>query len=254
MKKTLCVGINKYTLPGNNLEGCANDARNMAAFLQKFLGIAPEDIILLLDEQAAKAAIWAKLTALVEEARAGKLTYLAYTHSSHGTQFQGPDRVHEALCCHDTAARGEGWDPATIITDHEIHHLVETLPLNVRLELWFDTCHAGGVREFGARAKFLTPPAELPPAVHALWPRLFSTGYGQAVIWAACGPNQTSADAYLSGQACGAFTHFWLTNYQAGLNRSRLISLSKAGLARDGFSQVPLLECAWELALKKVGE
>lgn len=256
MKKALCVGINKYALPGNDLRFCVNDAQQMALFLVNNLGFAPADITVLLDEQATKAAIWVHLTALVEEAKGwdpNQIHYLVNTQSSHGTQFELADRVHEALCCHDTAALGDAWDPATIETDHEVHHLLETLPGNVRFELWFDACHAAGVREFGQRTKFMAPPSELPDAISTLWARLISTGYNQAVIWAACGANQTSADGY-GRKPNGAFTGSFLANYRPGISRHILINLIKADLYQQNYDQVPLLECTTDLALKEMGE
>ena len=37
-KKALIVGINKYRLPGANLQGCVNDVTNIRDILIKYLG------------------------------------------------------------------------------------------------------------------------------------------------------------------------------------------------------------------------
>jgi hypothetical protein len=74
----------------------------------------------LTDAQATKAAILKQLQAMVADAKAGKLSYLVFSLSSHGTQLPDtsgdePDRADEAFCPHDLAEKGGQWYPAHII-------------------------------------------------------------------------------------------------------------------------------------------
>src|SRR5262245_6690541 len=106
-RKALCVGINKFkNYPSSNLQGCVNDANDMSALLKSLLGFTDGDIVKLTDEQATKANIMSNLKSMVADAKSGKLSYLVFSLSSHGTQVPDvsgdePDRADEAFCPHD---------------------------------------------------------------------------------------------------------------------------------------------------------
>ncbi|MDT7834344.1 caspase family protein [Aquabacterium sp. OR-4] len=177
-KKAICVGINKFAnYPQFALNGCVNDAKDMAALAKEVLGFKAGEIKTLVDAQATKAAIMAELQAAVAAAKAGKLSYLLFSLSSHGTQMADksgdePDGMDEAFVPYDIAQKGNAWDPARIISDDELNGLFAQLPASTLLEVYLDTCHSGsGLRgaEFSLhapRARYVAPPAgELQGAV-----------------------------------------------------------------------------------------
>lgn len=245
-KRALCVGINEYVDSKNNLRGCRNDAFDMAAFLQIELGIEQKDTTILLDKVATKINVMAALRRLVAECVPGD--YLAYCHSSHGTQVldtngDEPDLYDEALCCFDTHLLGANWNPNTIITDDELHALFSTLPNGVRLECWFDTCHSGTMlRLMGMsydRAKIMLPnDREL---VGVPRKRLGITQYPGTVLWAGCEASGLSADTAIDGKWCGAFTHAFLNSYQP-VQRSSVLTRVRQMLSDTGYDQVPQLD------------
>ena len=160
-KKALFVGINKFANYSQfTLNGCVNDAKDMAALYKDLLGFKASETTILTDAQATKANIMANLKAMVADAKAGKLGYLVFSLSSHGTQMNDtsgdePDGKDEAFVPHDIAEKNGSWDPAHIISDDELHDLFVQLPANVLLEVYLDTCHSGtGLRgaEFGLHA------------------------------------------------------------------------------------------------------
>ena len=169
--KAICVGINKFAnYPQFTLNGCVNDAKDMAALCKSLLGFKAAEITTLTDAQATKAAILAQLSAAVADAKAGKIGYLLFSLSSHGTQMgdtsgDEPDGMDEAFVPTDIAQQGNLWDPAHIITDDELHGLFQQVPANVLVEVYLDTCHSGtGLRavEFSPnapRARYIAPPA-----------------------------------------------------------------------------------------------
>ena len=55
--KALIVGVNKYKLPGSDLQGCVNDATNVRDILLKYYGFTTNDIRVLVDARATKSAI-----------------------------------------------------------------------------------------------------------------------------------------------------------------------------------------------------
>ncbi len=103
--KALCVGINKFAhLPQASwLNGCVNDAEDMAAFLGKRPEFRRGDVTVLKDSGATKAKVMAALAKLVDD----DVDHIVFTFSSHGTQVpdkngdEKVDRVDEAFACHD---------------------------------------------------------------------------------------------------------------------------------------------------------
>lgn len=281
-RRAICVGINKFArFPQFALNGCVNDAKDMAALCKDLLGFKSSQIKTLTDAQATKAAIMAQLKAAVVDAKAGKLKSILFSLSSHGTQMADangdePDGMDEAFVPYDIAQKGDQWDPATIISDDELNGWFAQLPSSVLLEVFLDTCHSGsGLRgaEFSLNAprpRFIAPPeGELqgPVKQHIvrgfhLTPkpaRAASSGQrakgvaasakdavaGQHhILWTGCKSNQTSADAYFSGRYSGAFTYYYVRVMRESKNTlSRKAVVAKVREALKGkFSQVPQLE------------
>jgi hypothetical protein len=257
------VGINKFkNYASSNLQGCVNDAMDMSSILQQFLGFAPGDVTILKDSQATKAAIMAKLTAMVNGAKAGKYSYLVFSLSSHGTQVPDvsgdePDRADEAFCPHDLAQKGNAWDPNFIITDDELYALFTQLPESVLLEVYLDTCHSGsGLKGIDmlltGRPRYLPPPSvEAFRAIEGkrsfgMRHQMANRALSHHILWAACRSDQTSADASIGGSWHGAFTYFFAKELRACKNsllRTALLAKIRADLAAGHYSQVPRLEC-----------
>ena len=272
-KRAICVGINKFAkYPQFTLNGCVNDAKDMAAMCKGLLGFKASEVKLLADAQATKAAIMGELNAALAAAKAGKLDYLLFSWSSHGTQVADksgdePDGYDEAFVPYDIAEKGGDWDAAHVISDDEFHDLFQQLPANVLLEVYLDTCHSGsGLREAFAlhapRPKFIAPIAA--PATEkqakvrgfTLAARADAKPKGKAkgvdkavagehhILWAGCKADQTSADAYFSGRYNGAFTYYFckvMTATQNKLSRKDVVAEMRKQM-KTQFTQVPQLE------------
>lgn len=281
-KKAICVGINKFAgYPQFTLNGCVNDAKDMAALAKDVLGFKASEIKTLTDAQATKAAIMAELNAAVAAAKAGKLSYILFSLSSHGTQMADkggdePDGMDEAFVPYDIAQKGNAWDPAHIISDDELHDLFAQLPASTLLEVYLDTCHSGtGLRGtefslYAPRPRYVAPPAgELQGMVKQRKVRGFTlqrAARGDAppkavkgkaakttdkavagehhILWSGCKSDQTSADAYFNGRYNGAFTYWFMKTVRDTANKlSRKDVVTKMRAAMKGkFSQVPQLE------------
>jgi hypothetical protein len=260
--KALCVGINAFkNYPQATLQGCVNDANDMASVLKDFLGFGAADITILTDANATKKNIMNHLKSMVEDARAGKLNYLVFSLSSHGTQVPDlsgdePDHADEAFCPHDLAESNGSWDPEHVILDDELHDMLVTLPKNVLLEAYFDTCHSGtGLKAIDLlldrRPRFLPPPSlEAFKEVEGrksrgLHQALLEKGIVHHILWAACRDDQTSADARIAGSWHGAFTYYFCKELRAcknSLSRSKLLQKVRADLAAGRYDQTPQLE------------
>ena len=262
-KKALFVGINKFANYAQfTLNGCVNDAKDMAALYKDVLGFKASEMSILSDAQATKANIMANLNAMVTDAKAGKLNYLVFSLSSHGTQMNDtsgdePDGKDEAFVPHDIAEKSGSWDPAHIICDDDLHDLFAQLPDGVLLEVYLDTCHSGtGLRgaEFGLhapKARYVAPPDHEFDKKTAkmrgftLKPREAKSVAGQnQMLWTGCKANETSADAYFNGRYNGAFTYYFVKvtrDTQNKLARKDVIVKMRA-LMKSQFAQNPQLE------------
>lgn len=262
-RKALCVGINHFAnYSSATLQGCVNDAHDMANVLQKLLGFTANDIVTLTDAQATKANIMAQLKAMVDGAKRGTYTYLVFTMSSHGTQVpdlngdESADRADEAFCPTDLAQKGSQWDRNHIIIDDELRDLFIQLPENVLLEVFLDTCHSGtGLKEIDMlldrKPRYLPPPSvEAFRAVQGRRSRglvrgLLEKGIVHHILWAACRSDQTSADANIAGGWHGAFTYFFCKEILAcknSLSRAQLMAKIRADLSAAHYPQIPQLE------------
>ena len=275
--KALCVGINVYkNYPQATLQGCVNDAHDMASVLKTFLGFADSNITILTDAQATKVNIMSHLRAMATEAKAGKLSYLVFSMSSHGTQVPDrngdePDRADEAFCPHDLAQTGNQWDLNHLIIDDELHDLFATLPQNVVVEGFLDACHSGtGFKSvdllLDRRLRYMPPPSDEAFAAvdgrhsRGLARTLLEKGIVHHILWAGCRSDQTSADAHIGGSWHGAFTYYFCKEIHAcnnQLSRAALLQKIRVDLAAGHYNQIPQLESqatVRKLALKPVAE
>jgi hypothetical protein len=261
-KKAILVGINKFANYAQfTLNGCVNDAKDMAAMYKDLLGFKASEITMLTDAKATKANIMSNLKAAVADAKRGKINYIVFSLSSHGTQMDDvsgdePDGMDEAFVPYDIAEKNGKWDPAHIICDDELHDLFASLPNNVLLEAYLDTCHSGsGLRgaEFGLhapRARFIAPPDHEFTKKKTAKMRGFKLNRKEEVagrhhiLWTGCKSNETSADAYFDGRYNGAFTYYFIKVMRDTKNKlSRKAVVAKVrDLMKGKFRQNPQLE------------
>ncbi|SDW30764.1 Caspase domain-containing protein [Arthrobacter sp. cf158] len=261
-KAALCVGINKFKfLPQSSwLNGCVNDAEDLAALLEKKYGFDASDITVLRDAKASKKSVMAELSKLLDAAIAGTATHLVFTFSSHGTQVPDTsgdesDSLDEAFACYDINNSGDAWDPDTVISDDELAALFARLPKGVLMDVVLDTCHSGtGLKSLdllpGRRPRFL--PAPTPRAVIAneskdtrsLRDMVRTAKLSTPVLMAACRSDQTAADALIDGRYNGAFTYHFVKTVQDGgtAGRAEVLKLVSKGLKTGGFDQIAQLE------------
>ena len=263
--QALCVGINEFVnLPNANwLNGCVNDANDMAALLRTQPGFSRRNITVLTDKDATKANVMAKLTDIIGKAKAGKLDHVVFSFSSHGTQVpdengdETVDHVDEAFACYDIAQKGADWDRDTVIIDDELHALLSDIPKGVLVEVFLDTCHSGtGLKDLlpGQKARFLPPPTRR--GMQRIAPKSDPKGYqelvkstpaaSRAVLFAGCKADQTSADAYFDGRYSGAFTYYFLKALGNGAapSRTALLTAVSEGLRAGDFTQRAQLEAS----------
>nr|WP_294936556.1 caspase family protein [uncultured Flavobacterium sp.] len=273
-KKAIVVGINDYApiaSGGPDLNGCINDARDMANTLV-ICGFNPMDIKILTNQNATRANILKYLDKLVRNSKKGDS--IVFYYSGHGTRVANigtdleVDGLDEAICPHDYATDG-------VIRDDDFKAILSNLKTGVTLEAIFDCCHSGtGTRKMNLEgfdgdfsnetARFIPPmlddefyithakeiqpkktkkAAPCDPITKALVP---VAGMNHT-LWAGCKDNQVSMEGNISGQTRGYFTYHLCKVLRAtngNVTRKTLDKQITNALSAMGAAQINQTECA----------
>lgn len=265
-KRAVIVGINDYApvgAGGPDLNGCVNDARDMANTLV-ICGFAPANIRILTNQNAKKANIVTYLKWLLTSSVAGDSVVFFY--SGHGTRVAniGPDveidGLDEAIVPHDYTIAG-------VLRDDDFKKLFDTyLKPGVNLEVIFDCCHSGsGTREFNFNMGGLQEQARvLPPMLedefYISYAKELKTKKSKKdadglkmskaivpvaglnhTLWAACRDNQVSLEGNIGGLVRGYFTYHFckvLRSTSGNIIRKVLDAQVANALAAMGAAQI----------------
>lgn len=265
--KALMVGINAY--PKAPLAGCLNDLKNMRPKIDN-RGL---EICVLQDHEATTANILEKLNWLVD-VKPGDTVFFHY--SGHGAQAatgdnSEPDGLAETICPVDF-----DWTPQRMITDKQFVQIFSRIPQGAIFNWVSDSCHSGGLsRDIGSimipkkfwgkvwdKVAFWNKnpkimPRSMPIPPHMLLKigiakqkgmkcRGMLNGLLDVGFVSGCKSNQTSADTYINGEACGAATTHFLKALESNPNAplSTVVAQAVKSLQTDGYSQVPQAEGA----------
>jgi hypothetical protein len=243
MGRALIVGIN-YTGKKGQLNGCVNDAKNMALLLKSKnydCEVMTDDVV-----QTSAHGLPTRnniLKALLELILTGQKE-LFFHYSGHGSQVadeNGDERdgKDETLVPLDYETNG-------MITDDELRGILCCLRSDQRLIMVLDCCHSGtGI-----------------DAAYNLYKSYVGNNYlmfkddsktetsGQVIMISGCLDHQTSADAYISGTYQGALSAT-IQKYisEPGMNWIALVKNTREDLRRGGYSQYPNLTSGRKLDL-----
>ena len=143
----LLVGIDAYSHPVPPLQGCVNDIRAIAEYLQGRVTQANYQLHLrtLTDYDATRQGIIDGFRQHLSQAKSGDIALFYY--AGHGSQEQAPpefwniepDRLNETIVCYDSRRQG-GWD----LADKELGKLIsEVSQNNPHTLIIMDCCHSG---------------------------------------------------------------------------------------------------------------
>jgi hypothetical protein len=267
-KKAVVVGINDYAptgVGGPDLNGCVNDARDMANTLV-ICGFAPADIRILTNQNATRANIIIYLNWLLSSSVSGDS--LVFFYSGHGTRVAniGPDLeidgLDEAICPHNFSTAG-------VLRDDDFKAIFDSkLKPGINLEVIFDCCHAGSgtreikIDEFGELSTELV--RSVPPMLedefyfsyskdlkfkkskkndekNILNKALVPVAGMKHTLWAACKDNQVSMEGNISGAIRGYFTYHFCKILRAtsgNISRKLLDAQTANALSAMGAAQI----------------
>jgi len=260
-KRALLVGIN-YAGTSNALKGCINDSHNMQAFLA---ANGFDEIKLVLEKEATTDGIKAGMEWLIAGAQPGDVLLMHY--SGHGSQLLSEteaDGFEEIICPYDL-----NWMDK-VITDDTLRTTFNKVPNGVNTTLILDCCHSGtmldqtesllATKEVNAPAapapktkkakkgsRYMKPPAAMVKKLKDRKLVDWSTSRdvnATALLIAGCQANQTSADAFIDGQAQGAATAALLKFAKANssISYKSLVTNMNDYMVANKFTQRPQLD------------
>jgi len=266
-KKAVVVGINDYAPigPGGpDLNGCINDARDMANTLV-ICGFPPANIRILTNQNAKRANIITYLGWLLANCKRGDS--LVFYYSGHGTRVAniGPDLEIDGL---DEAIVPHDYSTAGVLRDDDFKAIFDSrLKPGVNLEVIFDCCHSGtGTRNlnFMLGESIIETPRYIEPMLEDEFYFSFSkelelkkpinegaflkpvkalvpvAGMNHT-LWAACKDNQVAMEGNMGGLTRGYFTfHFCkvLRATAGNITRKLLDAHTSNALAAMGAAQI----------------
>ena len=217
-KKALLVGIN-YVGTDNELNGCIQDAENIASRLVGFKTISR-----LTDYTAikpTKANIVREFTQLLSGAISGDCLLFAF--SGHGSQVK--DKNGDEA---DGKDEGIFTLDEKLIVDDELNLIIkQRLKSGVTLFVLTDCCHSGTILDLKYNyIDYLENPKNAETS-------------GNVIMVSGCRDEQTSADAYINGKSQGAMTWAFLANLQPEVTWRKLVENMCFSLSESGYTQVP---------------
>lgn len=264
-KRAVLIGINKYQVPGADLQGCVNDVKNLRGALTMYYGFAGKDITTITDAQATKKAMERAIKKLIASGKKGDVLLLHYSgHGSNVPDDNGDEADHrdEILCPTDLDWK----DP---FRDDWLRKTLGKLRSGVNLTVIMDCCHSGTITRvmypFDAprRQRYLPCPLDLMATESGrklrgtIRGQLSKTPRGRKrkndivdvdikeLLITGCRDTQTSADADIGGTYNGALTYYLVESIKEAegkLTYRELHQRTVAKLKQEDFDQIPQLE------------
>jgi hypothetical protein len=238
MKRALLAGTN-YIGSRYQLNGCVNDIEARKQILIEHFNFT--EIVVLLNDEATTAAIKDALLRLRAKTQPGDLIYFAWSgHGSNIPDETEEDGVAEVICPDDFNFSAEH-----MITDDWFREYINNYPEGVCFVGTLDSCHSGDAFRGVVGSRFIPNPETL-GLRKITRPILFNDNSRKGILMAGCHSNQTSADAYIKGDYWGAFSYYLnkvLVDNNYIITYRALIGKNAELLHKNGYSQVPTLEC-----------
>lgn len=152
------------------------------------------------------------------------------------------------------------WSPGRMITDKQFVEIFKKIPAGVTFNWLSDSCHSGDLDRImppsGTKFRRFPVPADIlwrqKIAVQKKLERWFKKSKAMACgmldvgFMSGCQSDQTSADAYIDGRPCGAFTYYFMKAVKENpkMKLDDLGDLIAKYLRNGGYSQRPSVEGA----------
>jgi hypothetical protein len=230
--KAVLIGCNYVGTP-NQLNGCINDANNIKDFLIS-IGFDINNIQMITDNtinKPTKKNILDAFKTLLMNTKAGELVFWLFSgHGSYMKDKNGDEALGYDQCIYTLDEQ--------FIIDDELKDLIQKyLNKDACLFALFDSCFSGSVLDLKYQYmdslnydKYIENSKQ-------------SKTNGNVVMISGCNDIQTSADAYINGNATGAMTWSFLNSFKNNKNLTfrALVKSMRDTLKKNGYEQIPQL-------------
>jgi hypothetical protein len=247
-KTAVCIGINNYPDPANNLLGCVPDSKLIRDILLKKFNF---DKVFLLND---KMATYENVVKYVNECmfKMGDGGHFVFSVSSHGTYVvdksgDEPDGRDEAICLYDR-----------LLIDDQFRKLLDHAPVGLNITVIADCCHSGSITRNALRSSkgpgFYRKPRYLPPKdeniatkgiFYPVKNKIFTTENDMnEVLITGCLDTEFSYDALFGKSYHGALTYNLCEILKSNDNITyyQLHEMLKSSLPSKFYPQTPQLE------------
>ncbi len=241
-QRALLLGIN-YTLdPLAKLNGCCNDARNVAKYLTANCGFTNDQITIVVDEmpknltKLTKEGITDLLYGLCVSSWRDNLDFVYFHYSGHGTHIEDldgdeADKQDEGIVPIDYRVAG-------VIVDDKLSSIFTSFNPKTKITCVFDSCHSGSILDL--------PVVHDRPAGTWITQKLTNPAHPWITCISGCRDDQTSADTQdaESRTAAGALTMSLLQILKLKSAKYPVLQLVQELenlLAARKYTQIPLL-------------
>lgn len=237
---------NNYPGTDAALNGCVNDAENLAEYLVAS-GFAAQADVKIMCEATGWGMIRA-LVALAAETNRQVIDTVFVSYSGHGTHVADDngdetDGRDECLCPSDFETMG-------VLPDDFLNDLIEIINPRTRVVLLMDCCHSGSCMDLPMR--YLTKTRFVRDASAA------AKCHPNVIMLSGCMDSQTSADAFDASRAefTGAMTSAFLDSVKAKpavvKDAFDLLTAMRALLKKRKMTQVPQMSTS--MPIPKTGQ
>lgn len=246
--RALLFGLNYQNDPKVRLNGCINDVKNMADFLQSELKLTPEECQVYTDDvdpvNTGALGIIQKLYEVAAISQRDNLDLVWIHYSGHGSYIKDrngdeKDGKDECLVPNDFKKRG-------LIPDDVLNSLFRLFNKNTRVIFVFDCCHSGTIGD----VKYSW---EGPDKVTLENIRCVASG--KVITISGCMDDQVSMDAYnvmCDNKFAGAMTSCLLKVLKEEKESWKDVFLTvdrlRKKLKESGFEQMPKLCSSYNLS------
>lgn len=232
--QALLIGCNYIGTP-NQLNGCINDANNIKDFLIS-IGFNNNNIKMITDNtinKPTKKNILDAFKTLLMNAKAGDIVFWLFSgHGSYVQDRNGDEDLGVDQCIYTLDRQ--------FIVDDELKALIQKyLKKDTCLFALFDSCFSGSVLDL--KYQYMDSLNYDKYFEHAKESE--TIGNGNVVMISGCNDKQTSADAFINGNATGAMTWSFLNSFKNNKNLTfrSLVKSMRDTLKKNGYEQIPQL-------------
>jgi len=231
-RTALLFSINDYPGTQNDLNGCLTDQKEMRHLIE---GTFPSFIIKpFIDSMVTMEEFISEIIKHIGYLKAGD--FLLVHYSGHGTQVYDVHGDEE-----------DGYDEALYlmdgpVIDDDIGFALKKIPEGATVFFMLDSCFSGG----GMKKYHTCKPRFIP---HPDYPEMrrkkrirIPREEMRYLVMSGCQEDQTSADAYINGKYCGAFTYYAIQAFAPSLTYRQWLDRIRKFIPCKSYPQNPTLE------------